>query len=83
MSNYQSMSSLPSRIFLHRPPIMRAEKTREARNISFAELDTALAEASYLVNCRPMQPNPAMGEDGFICPNDMMMGRSDKKPPLA
>jgi hypothetical protein len=33
---------------------MRAEKTREARNISFAELDTALAEASYLVNCRPM-----------------------------
>ena len=49
--------------------------------MSFAELDTALAEASYLVNCRPMQPNPTMGDDGFICPNDIMMGRSDKAPP--
>ena len=49
--------------------------------MSFAELDTALAEASYLVNCRPMQPNPGMGEDGFICPNDIIMGRSDKAPP--
>ena len=48
--------------------------------MSFAELDTALAEASYLVNCRPMQPNPAMGEDSFICPNDIIMGRSDKAP---
>ena len=48
--------------------------------MSFAELDTALAEASYLVNCRPMQPNPSMGEDGFICPNDIIMGRSDKAP---
>ena len=51
--------------------------------MSFGELDTALAEASYLVNCRPMQPSPAMGEDSFICPNDIIMGRSDKQPPLA
>ena len=50
--------------------------------LSFGELDTALAEASYLVNTRPLQPNPAMGEDGFICPNDIIMGRSDKAPPL-
>ena len=50
--------------------------------LSFGELDTALAEASYLVNTRPLQPNPAMGEDGFICPNDLIMGRSDKAPPL-
>ena len=50
--------------------------------MSFAELDTALAEASYMVNCRPMQPNPAMGEDGFICPNDIIMGRSSKSPPV-
>ena len=50
--------------------------------LSFAELDTALAEASYMVNCRPMQPNPAMGEDGFICPNDIIMGRSSKSPPV-
>ena len=51
--------------------------------MSFGELDTALAEASYLVNCRPMQPSPAMGEDSFICPNDIIMGRSDKLPPPA
>jgi len=51
--------------------------------MSFGELDTALAEASYLVNCRPMQPSPAMGEDSFICPNDIIMSRSDKLPPLA
>ena len=50
--------------------------------MSFGELDTALYEASYLVNCRPLQPNPTMGEDGFICANDIMMGRSDKSPPL-
>ena len=50
--------------------------------LSFGELDAALAEASYLVNTRPLQPNPAMGEDGFICPNDIIMGRSDKAPPL-
>ena len=51
--------------------------------MSFGELDTAHAEASYLVNCRPMQPSPAMGEDSFICPNDIIKGRSDKLPPLA
>ena len=50
--------------------------------VSFGELDAALAEASYLVNTRPLQPNPNMGEDGFICPNDLIMGRSDKRPPL-
>ena len=50
--------------------------------LSFGELDTALAEASYLINCRPLQPNPTMGEDGFICPNDIIMGRSDKTPPM-
>ena len=50
--------------------------------LTFGELDTALAEASYLVNCRPLQPSPEMGEDGFISPNDIMMGRSDKLPPL-
>ena len=50
--------------------------------LSFGELDAALAEASYLVNTRPLQPNPTMGDDGFICPNDILMGRSDKAPPL-
>ena len=48
--------------------------------MSFQELDTALAEASYLVNCRPLQLNPTTGDDGFICPNDLLMGRSSKEP---
>lgn len=46
------------------------------------ETKEMLAEVSYLVNCRPMQPNPAMGEDSFICPHDIIMGRSDKSSPL-
>ena len=48
--------------------------------LSFGEMDTALAEASYLVNCRPLQLSPTLGDDGFICPNDLIMGRSDKAP---
>ena len=50
--------------------------------VSFGEMDAALAEASYLINTRPLQPNPTMGEDGFIFPNDLIKGRSDKNPPL-
>ena len=48
--------------------------------VSFNEMDAALAEASYLVNCRPLQISPKLGDDGFICPNDIIMGRSDKAP---
>ena len=48
--------------------------------LSFGELDTLLAEASYLVNCRPLQLNPVHGEDGYICANDILFGRSDKEP---
>ena len=50
-------------------------------SLSFAEMDCLLSEASYLVNSRPLQPNPTAGDDGFICPNDVMMGRSDIEPP--
>ena len=48
--------------------------------MSFGELDTAFSEASYLVNCRPLQLNPTTGDDSYICPNDLLMGRSDKAP---
>ena len=51
--------------------------------LTFGELDTLLSEASYLVNSRPLQPYPSLGEDGFICPNDLLFGRSDREPPLA
>ena len=52
------------------------------RLLTFGELDTLLAEASYLVNSRPLQPNPTLGEDSFICPNDILFGRSDLSPPV-
>ena len=48
--------------------------------LSFEELDSALQQASYLVNCRPLQLNPTTGDDSFICPNDILMGRSTKNP---
>ena len=48
--------------------------------LSFGELDAALSEASYIVNSRPLQLNPTMGEDGFIRPNDILFGRSDNAP---
>ena len=50
--------------------------------MTFGELETFLAEASYLINCRPMQVSPTVGADGFICPNDVLFGRSDKAPPM-
>ena len=49
--------------------------------LTFGELDALLSEASYLVNSRPLQLNPSMGEDSFICPNDILFGRSDMEPP--
>ena len=51
--------------------------------LTFGELDTLLSEASYLVNSRPQQHNPSLGEDGFLCPNDILFGRSDMEPPMA
>ena len=53
------------------------------KTMTFAQLDTVLAQCSYLVNCRPLMiyPGPP-GEDGYICPNDLMMGRSSKAPPI-
>ena len=55
----------------------------KSRLFTFAQLDAVLAECAYLVNCRPLQLSPGPGgEDGYICPNDLMMGRSDKKPAL-
>ena len=53
------------------------------RTLTFGQLDAALAECSYLVNCRPLALHPGPGgEEGYICPNDLMMGRSDKAPPM-
>ena len=61
--------------------VKKALKVITKHKLSFGELDCLLSEASYLVNSRPLQPNPTAGEDGFICPNDVMFGRSDMSPP--
>ena len=52
------------------------------KRLSFAEMDCLLSEASYLTNTRPLQLNPTLGEDGYICPNDILFGRSDMCPPM-
>ena len=49
---------------------------------TFGEQDCLLSEASFEINKRPMQWNPAVGEDGFLCPNDILFGRSDREPPM-
>ena len=48
-------------------------KINSSGTMSFGELDTALAEASYMVNYRPMQPCLAMSENTFICNNDIII----------
>ena len=50
--------------------------------LTFGELDMLLSEASYLVNSRPLQYYPQAGSDGYICPNDILFGRSDIEPPI-
>ena len=46
------------------------------RTSTFGKLHTAVAVCAYLVNCRPLQLNLGASGDGFICPNDLIMGRS-------
>ena len=48
--------------------------------MSFGELDTTLAEASYMVNYRPMQPSLAMSENTFIFNNDIIIMVSAQDP---
>ena len=48
-------------------------KINSSGTMSFGELDTALAEASYMMNYRPMQPSLAMSENTFICNNDIII----------
>ena len=46
--------------------------------VSFENLKKVLAEASYMVTYRPMQPGPAKRESSFIWLNDIIMIRSKK-----
>ena len=49
---------------------------------TFAETECILAECSQMINSRPLQYYPKAGEDGFLCPNDILFGRSSQDPPL-
>ena len=50
--------------------------------LSFSELQTTFFECSNIINERPIGSTSTTLEDGsYICPNDMMLGRSSNKPP--
>ena len=52
------------------------------QTVSFPELQTTLFECSNIINERPIGSTSTTLEDGsYICPNDMMLGRSTNKPP--
>ena len=49
---------------------------------SYAEFQTVVYEAAQLVNQRPIGRNPLTPNDGtYICPNDLLLGRSTNKVP--
>ena len=62
--------------------VKRHLKVITKARLTFGELDMLLSEASYLVNSRPLQYYPQAGSDGYICPNDILFGRSDIEPPI-
>ena len=52
------------------------------QKLSYSELQTTFFECANIVNERPIGVTPSTVEDGsYICPNDMLLGRSSNKPP--
>jgi hypothetical protein len=52
------------------------------QKVSFSELQTTFFECANIVNERPIGATPSSVDDGsYICPNDMLLGRSTNKPP--
>ena len=50
--------------------------------MTFSELLTCIFEAAELVNERPIGMHPSNPDDGtYLCPNDMLLGRSTSKVP--
>ena len=50
--------------------------------ISFSELLTTFFECANIINERPIGSTSSTLEDGsYVCPNDMILGRSTSKPP--
>ena len=52
--------------------------------LSFAELQTIMYEVACVVNSRPIGIKPGNDVDlgSYLCPNDLLLGRNDKLPPL-
>ena len=52
------------------------------QKVSFPELQTTFFECANIVNERPIGTTASSIEDGsYICPNDILLGRSTNKPP--
>ena len=52
------------------------------QNLTFSEMQTVLYESANIVNERPISTTRKTLEDGtYICPNDMLLGRSSNKVP--
>ena len=49
--------------------------------LSFPELQTVLFEAANLVNERPIGVHNRNIEDGYLCPNDLLLGRASSRAP--
>ena len=50
--------------------------------VSFSELQTVVFEVSNIVNERPIGVHPKHPDDGtYLCPNDLLLGRSSNKVP--
>ena len=55
--------------------------TRESK-VTFSELQTVFFQCANILNERPIGINPAKQNDySYICPNDILLGRSTSNPP--
>ena len=53
------------------------------QKLTFGEMQTVLYESANIVNERPIGATPTTIDDGiYLCPNDMLLGRSSNKVPV-
>ena len=49
--------------------------------LKFSEMLTVMYEAAELVNERPIGQHPSHPDEGYLCPNDLLLGRSSNEVP--
>ena len=49
--------------------------------LKFSEMLTVMYEAAELVNERPIGQHPSNPDEGYLCPNDLLLGRSSSEVP--